>query len=494
MNKNILLIFPKTGTDLKGVNVQMPMGLMSVAAPLIKKGYKVTIIDQRIEENFTQKIKQSLENRPICVGITTITGMQILYALKIANFIRITNHVPIVFGGIHPTLMPEQTLKNDNIDIVVRGEGEITFEELINALNLKKPLRGIKGISYKDGTVIHHNEERELLDLNKLPSIPYDLLEIENYILPQVPGRKRSLDVYTSRGCLYSCIFCYNRSFNKLRYRTKNIDNVIREVEWLVKKYSLDSFYINDDAFFTDVQRSHYFCKHLINKKIGLEWGCQGVRVDSLEDLDLNLLEKSGCRYLYIGIESGSEKILKYIRKQISIKQTKDIINRLSKSKIIAHYNFMVGYPIEGIEELYETISLVEYIMKVDPKAYFSSFHLITPYPGTEFYEIVQQYNFNPPSLLEEWADIRWEMENASWLSPKMRRLDLNLTLLTYFIDSKVLDKVKDKILLKILTNILIILAKFHWKFRKFQFCPEFNILNKLINYRIKRELKLNSF
>lgn len=490
MDKNILLIFPKTGADLKGVNVQMPIGLMSIAAPLIERGYKVSIVDQRTEENFIQKIKQSLfVDRPICVGISTMTGEQIQYALKIANFIRKIARTPIVFGGVHPTLMPEQTLENNNIDIVVRGEGEITFEELVNALNLKKSLREIKGISYKDGRVIYHNEEREFFDLDRLPLIPYDLLEIEDYVLPQVPGRKRSLDVYTSRGCPQHCIFCYNQSFNKSKYRTRNVDKVIQEIEYMAKRYCLDSFYINDDAFFTDIQRSHYFCQGLIDKKIGLAWGCQGARIDSLEELNLDLLEKSGCRYLYIGIESGSEKILKFINKQITIKQIKNIIKRISESNIIAHYNFMIGYPNEGIEELYETIGLVDDIMKKDPKAQFSSFHLITPYPGTEFYEIVQQYDFKPPSSVEEWANIRWETENASWLSPKVRKLVLNLTLLTYFIDKKVLDKVKENVLLKMLTNILIILAKFHWKLKKFQFCPEFNILNRLVNRRIKREL-----
>lgn len=490
MDKNILLVFPKTGIDLKGVNVQMPIGLMYVAAPLVEKRYEVTILDQRVEKDFFRKVRQSLESKPICVGVTTMTGSQILYALETAKFIRKNSQTPIVFGGVHPTLMPEQTLENDNIDIVVRGEGEITFEELINALDSKKPLREIKGISYKDGQIIHHNEEREFLDLDTLPPIPYELIDVKEYILPQIPGRRRSLDVYTSRGCPWSCIFCYNRSFNKSKYRTKNIDAVIREIEFLSKRYNLDSFYINDDTFFIDAQRSHYFCNRIIDKKIDLEWGCQGVRIDSLEKIDFDLLMKSGCRYLYIGIESGSKKILKYIQKQITIEQIKNIINRFSNSKIIAHYNFMVGYPIEGEEELFETMRLVDYIMKVDPKAHFSSFHLITPYPGTEFYDIVKRSNFKPPSSIVEWGNVRWESECASWIPSGMRKLDLNLTLLTYFIDSKVINKGKDKALLKMVTKILMVFAKFHWKYRKFRFCPEFRMLNKLVNYKIERELK----
>lgn len=481
-NKNVLLIFPKAGLALEKVTIQMPMGLMCIAAPLIEKGFQVTILDQRVEKDFFQKVRQCLRNKPICVGISTMTGSQISYALKIANFIRDNSHIPIVWGGVHPSLMPEQTIKNEYVDIIVRGEGDITFNELVNALYLKRPLKEIKGISWRNGEKIYHNPERGFCDLNKLPPVPYHLLDIEKYVLCQVPGRKRGLDVYTSRGCPCNCTFCYNSSFNKSNYRKKNIDIVMQEIEWLAKEYNLDSIFINDDNFFVDIERTHYFCKYFINKRIVPEWGCQGVRIGSLERIDFDLLEKSGCKHLYIGIESGSDKILEYIKKQISIKQIKNIINRLANSKIIAHFNFMVGYPIEETKDLFETIELVDYIMRTDPKAYFSSFHLVTPYPGTEFYDIVQRYGFVPPSRLEDWVNIRWEAEKAPWISPKMRKIDLNLTLLTYFIDRKGLDKAEGNILLKIAIRVLMILAKFHWKYRKFQFCPEFTLLNRLFN------------
>lgn len=489
MDRYVLLVFPKTGLDLEKVNIQMPMGLMCIASPLIEEGYKVTILDQRIEKDFFQKIRECLKNRPVCVGITAMTGLQILYALEICKFIRKNSQALIVWGGNHPSLTSDQTIKNENVDVVVRGEGEITFQQLVNAIYNKKPLKKIKGITYKSGETIYHNQERGFCDLNNSLPVPYDLMDIEKYIISQIPGRKRSLDVYTSRGCPYNCIFCYNRSINKSSYRKKNIDMVIKEIEGLVKRYSLDSIYINDDNFFTDIERSKYFCKCLIDRKSSLEWGCQGVRIDSLEKVDFGLLEKSGCKHLYVGIESGSEKILKFIKKQITIKQIKEIINRFSKSKIIAHYNFMVGYPIEGVRELFETIELVDYVMKIDPKAYFSSFHLITPYPGTEFYNVVQAYGFVPPNTLEEWADVRWEFESASWISPRMRKIDFNLTLLTYFIDRKGLDKTEDNLMLKTITTILIILAKFHWRHKQFIFCPEFRLLGRLVNHKIVREI-----
>jgi radical SAM superfamily enzyme YgiQ (UPF0313 family) len=489
MSEDVLLIFPKTGLDLEKVNIQMPMGLMCIAAPLVKQGYKVTILDQRTDVNFFCKVKQYLEKKPICAGISTMTGLQILYALEIANFIRKNSQIPIAWGGIHPTLTADQTINNKNVDILVRGEGDITFLELVEALCFKRSLKELKGISWKDGKTVQHNQEREFCDLNKLSAVPYDLVDIEKYIIPQVPGRKRSLDIYTSRGCPHNCIFCYNQSYNKSTYRKKDIDIVIQETERLAKKYKLDSFYINDDNFFADIERSHYFFSSLIKKKIVPEWGCQGVRIDSLERIDFGLLEDSCCKHLYIGIESGSERILRLIKKQITIKQIKKIINKFAKSKMIAHYNFMVGYPTEDKDELFKTIELVDYIMKTDPKAYFSSFHLITPYPGTEFYKIVQQYGFKAPTTLEEWADVRWEFENASWVDHRMKKVDLNLTLLTYFIDRKGLDKIGNNLLLMTITKILMFFAKFHWKYKLFRFCPEFRLLHRLINNKINAEI-----
>jgi radical SAM superfamily enzyme YgiQ (UPF0313 family) len=228
------------------------------------------------------------------------------------------------------------------------------------------------------------------------------------------------------------------------------------------------------------------FCELLSKEYLNIKWGCQGARIDSLEKIDFRKLEESGCKYLYVGIESGSEKVLKYIKKQISLEQIKNVIKKFADSNIIAHYNFMVGYPIEGIRELYETIDLVDQIMKTDPKAQFSSFHLITPYPGTIFYEMIKKNGIVLPSTLEEWANIRWETDNASWISSKMKKICFNLSLLTYFIDEKVLYRVKYRsLLLQIVTRFLMKLAKLHWKYRQFYFCPEFNILNKLVNIKI---------
>lgn len=489
MKRNVLLLFPKTGFDFKGINVQLPIGLLSVAAPLFDKGYDVSILDQRLEKDFYGRLKEALKNDPVCVGITSMTGAQILYALRIARFVRRHVSAPIVMGGIHASLLPDQTLSNGAIDIVVRGEGELTFLDLVGALDSGGSLAEIGGISFKENGHVHHGREGAFIDLARSFDLPYDRVCVEDYIFAQVPGRERSLDVYTSRGCPWNCIFCYNRSFNRKSYRKKPIDPVLEEIEYLSGKFHLDSFNIGDDNFFVDKERTHYFCRSLIDRGSRLEWGCQGVRIDSMEAMDLDLLERSGLKYLCIGIESGSDKILESIKKDIHVELVKEMIERIARTRIIPHYNFMIGYPDESMKELHETFDLVDHILEVDPKAFFSSFHRITPYPGTEFFDRVQACGFRPPSNLEEWGRVSWESENTPWVSPALRKIYLNIALITYFIDPKVVVKVEGRPLLKGFFKIMMKIAKFRLRHRRFRFCPEFVIPKRLIEWRISKEL-----
>ncbi|MFH1094413.1 MAG: radical SAM protein [Candidatus Omnitrophota bacterium] len=491
MNEKVILIYPQTGFELRHVNIFLPMGLMCIAAPLVKRGVEVTILDQRIEKNFFKNLKKHLDESPVCVGISTMTGTQILYALEIARFIRNNSKVPIVWGGVHPTLTAEQTIYNDNVDVVVRGEGEITFDELVNTLYRGKSLSGIKGITWKQGKTVQHNPDREYCDLNTLPRVPYHLVDVEQYIVPQVPGRKRCLNIYSSRGCPNLCTFCYNTKFNRSRYRLKNIDAVIDEIKWLVKQYNLDSFCMNDDNFSIDPERTHYFCRRLIEEKIVPEWGCKGMEIWRLEKIDLELMQKSGCKRVYMGIESGSEKVLKSIKRRDTVQGIKNMVNKFANSNIIAHYNFVIGFPDEGVNELNETIEMADYIRKTDPKAYFSSFHICTPFPGTElFNNAVENYGFIPPDKLEGWYDFRLEAINVPWINKKMKNTYLNLCLITYFIDDKFADRTKDKPVLKIFKKIMMWFSHYRWKTRKFKFCPEYRLLDWLMNYKIRKKTK----
>jgi anaerobic magnesium-protoporphyrin IX monomethyl ester cyclase len=162
---------------------------------------------------------------PVFVGISRMSGLQIKYALEFARYVRMQNpSCPLVWGGVHPTLLPEQTTKNDFVDIVVRGEGELIIKDLANALTLNRPIENVAGITYETNGVIKSNSDGKIIDLDAIPiTLPYELLQMDRY-----PSFKSGrFHIQTSRGCPHRCGFCYNSIFNKNRWRGKSAKRVL---------------------------------------------------------------------------------------------------------------------------------------------------------------------------------------------------------------------------------------------------------------------------
>jgi len=167
---DVVLVYPKVRLDRPiWEEIRIPLGLLTIATPLDIAGYKVKIIDQRVEKYWKKILLDELKKEPICVGISSMTGPQIKYALEVSKLVKQNSNIPVVWGGVHPSLLPEQTLKNDFVDIVVQGEGEETFYELVRALKDKSTLNGIKGIWYKEDGKLKRNPPRPFIDLNQQP-------------------------------------------------------------------------------------------------------------------------------------------------------------------------------------------------------------------------------------------------------------------------------------------------------------------------------------
>jgi len=207
---------------LKGISLSLPLSVLCVAGPLEQAGYKVKIIDQRIEKNWRAVLKKEVKNQPLCVGISAVTGKQIKGGLTAAKLVReVSVDTPIVWGRIHPSLLPEQTVTDEYVDIVVKGEGEQTFLDLVKALDGKHPLSEVKGIFYKSKGHIFHRPSSDLLHLDSLPPLPYHLINVNDY-LNSINGDGSDLLHFSSRGCPYSCKFCYSQSLNQRKWRYKS--------------------------------------------------------------------------------------------------------------------------------------------------------------------------------------------------------------------------------------------------------------------------------
>ena len=409
---HVLLLYPKTGFDF-GSTIAPPHSLLAVASPVLRAGYKVNILDQRTERITENIIKSYLGDDLICVGISTMTGPQVRHALRLAKMIKklTDGRVPIVFGGPHPSIIPEQTLMSEYIDIVVIGEGDETFIELVHTLENKHGLNTIKGIMYKDGRETKKTEERALVDLEDLLPVPWRLIDVEKYIHRDmyIKDRYRVLDLgQTSRGCPYQCGFCCSATLRKRRWRPMSVEKSLDMIEEGIRRFDLDGFWLRDDEFYIDRKRAHKICEGMINKNLDVKFYTSGTRVDvfiKATDDEINVLKRAGAHTLKFGAESGSQRILNLMKKGITVEQTLAANQRCAKHGITPAFAMMIGYPTETFEDINKTIDLVFRLKKQNPRAEFETIAPYTALPGTPDYNLALDHGLSAPNSLEGWSD-----------------------------------------------------------------------------------------
>lgn len=493
------MIFPKTGFDL-GASVAPPHSLLTVCAPLKKSGYKIKIIDQRINTSWKDELREELKYGPLCVGISSMTGSQINFALEAARVVRqeVKNELmPIVWGGPHPSILPTETLVSEFVDIVVIGEGDITFLELIRAIEDKKGLEGIKGIAYKENGNIKVNPPRELLDVEALVAIPWELVDVEKYIHPDFYLKKtnRTLDIgQTSRGCPYQCGFCCSATLRKRMWRPMSVKKSLDFITNDVHRFNLDGIWLRDDNFYVDSERTRQICQGMVDAKLKIDWYSSGTRVDTFLKLTpdtVKAMKESGAHVLKFGAESGSNRILNLMQKGITIEQT--FLSNLKAKEwgIKPAYSFMAGFPGETFEEINMTIEAMNKLMRDNPDAELESICIYTALPGTPMYNLALAHGLNPPKSLEEWSNWSFheyaEERKNPWFNKQDRVVLGNLTYMTTtaFAIANLLRTIRNP-LLKLLANIFILpitkYFKFRFKHRLYRFVPELKVISYFRN------------
>jgi radical SAM superfamily enzyme YgiQ (UPF0313 family) len=238
-----------------------------------------------------------------------MSGQQIKYAIEFARYVRLqAPFVPIVWGGVQPTLLPEQTANNEYVDIVVRGEGDVIIKELSNALSEDQPIETVLGLTYKVNETVKSTSDGKVIDLGSIPfNLPYDLLPLDRY--PSF--RAGRFHIQTSRGCPHKCSFCYNSHLNHSRWRGKSPNRVIDEIQWSYRNYLYKIHRTVDDNFFVDKYRVRQICQGLLDRKLRVQWraNCRFDYSARYGSDFLALLEKSGCVELDFGRESCSERL-----------------------------------------------------------------------------------------------------------------------------------------------------------------------------------------
>jgi radical SAM superfamily enzyme YgiQ (UPF0313 family) len=440
MSKRVLLVYPQI---IKGWQAQprvaIPMSLLCIATAVINAGYDLKIVDQRIEPRWRSILKEELRKDPICVGVSSMTGPQLRYALEISKIAKEYGNAPVVWGGIHPSLLPEQTLRNENIDIVVQGEGDETFLELVQALEGKRPLSAVKGIWYKENGQMKSTGIRPFVDLNKQPPLPYHLIEPKNYT--RTMFGVEHLNFFTSRGCPHQCTFCVNAAFDKKRWRPMDPDLVVQRIKDFVKTYHVKGLVFNDSNFLSDLHRGRLILQGIIRENLNVLISKINIDIHTIlkiEEEDFALLQKAGCRRLPVAVESGSEKIQTLLKKPVDIQRLLEVNRNLKKFDMVPVYLFMIGFPTETKEDLNESVSLAFRLLDENPKA-DTSFNIYTPFPGTELFDITVKNGLHAPERIEDWVSFNYRnlTQGAPWVSEEMRRIVEMLDFCIFFIGKR---------------------------------------------------------
>jgi len=505
--KKITLFFPSptpAERNWKGT----PLALLAISRILDQENYKINIYSRFLQDDYYSRlIKESKDS--ICLGITAMTGLQIHDGLKIAKaFKKKYPHIPIIWGGWHPSILPHETIKNKFVDIVIKAQGDITFPELVHALENNKNLKHISGILYKDKGKIIETKDRGQTDLSKIPPLPYHLVDMEKCIQTTEYGL-RTAHYISSYGCPHRCSFCVEQIVNKRSWTAVPAKTVIKEWSNLVKKYKADSIAVYDSNFFVDEKRVQDICKGILKLKLNIKWGNANGRIGQLSRYKKEtwqLMKKSGCSMILTGAESGSQEALDFISKDMNINEIIKFTKLCKKYKIKILYSFLVGLPWSKnqkennkfVKEEYKaTLTLIDRLLKICNRNRYT-YYVFLPYPGAPLYNRALELGLKAPKSLEEWStwlmspeDPFKETISQKWISRKDARLTAMLTQYIFGIMDRdtftmIYPRLKNpiqKLLFFFTYYIALFVVTIRWKLKFFDFPIDYWLFSLVHRY-----------
>ena len=350
-------------------------------------------------DDIAERVK---DEEPDIVGISILT-VEAINASLVAKAVKKANeNIKVIMGGPHVCARPEETIRNSNVDFIVMGEGEITTAELVNALENGKQLNEVTGIWYKENNIIIKNEPRPLIkDLDELPFPAWDIMNLEKYFKASkyLQGsrsfKEREISIISSRGCPFACSFCSIRLSMGRGYRSRSPENVISEIEYMVKEYGVKHIGFEDDNLTFDKERINAICDLLIEKGLNKEitWSTpNGVRADRLDEDLLQKMRKAGCTGIAVAPESGSQYVVtNLIGKNLDLKNVESVVKICNKVGIECGCFFVIGIPGETIEQIEETVKFADKLRSLGGKP---SCNIAGPYYGTTLYKLVREKGY----------------------------------------------------------------------------------------------------
>jgi anaerobic magnesium-protoporphyrin IX monomethyl ester cyclase len=413
-SKKIVFFFPAFSSQ----EATAPLGILAISTPLLQAGYEVRIVDSTITPNFQARVLEELRDG-LCLAVSLVTGPMIRETVQIAKAAKqLYPDKPVVLGGWHPSLLPDQTLAADYVDVIVKGQGEEAFLEVVRRIEDGESFEGIAGVGYKEGRQLIFNPPRALRPIRELPPKAYHLADFDAY--ERVCGRRWAM--YTSSlACPYNCAYCTNDGVYGRKWNALEASQVVEETTTLVTRYGLELLWIVDDNFLVDRDRAVEIAEGLVRKGVKFDWSIQASTnlVIRLSVEELKLLRRAGLSQVAQGAESGSQKVLHLMNKDFQkLDSIYEAADRLTRAGIRPSFNMIFGFPGEGEAERRESVRLIMNICRRYPGAEFWT-NIFTPYPGSPVMQRAFDLGIDVPKTLEGWADFFPRYTTLPWLKGK---------------------------------------------------------------------------
>lgn len=409
------------------VSFTMPLGIMSIGSALDREKYDVLIIDARVEKDPHTSVLENLEGA-ICFGASILTGSGIRDALEITRKVKnLKPQILTVWGGWHCSLFPVEPLSEEqSIDVSVQGQGEITFREIMESLDSKSEFSEIGGITWRnpEGEIVR-NKPKPIVDLDNLPPVDYSLIDVEKYFARK---GKRQLDYISSVGCFYRCAFCADPFVFKRKFSAVSPSRMADEIGQLYKKYKFDDLNFQDETFFTYRERALDFARELIERNIKVHWAAtmRADQGDRLSDEEFAVLAKSGLRRVLVGVESGTQEMMDWLKKDIKIEQVLATAQKCLKHKIGSQFPVIVGFPGETEEAFRASLAFAIRLGQMSDHFDIPIFYF-KPYPGSDITNNAVAEGYKLPETLDEWANFDYMHSVSPWMSNDRFRLAENV-------------------------------------------------------------------
>jgi radical SAM superfamily enzyme YgiQ (UPF0313 family) len=401
----IILFHPRA---TKPRNCRLPLAVLALAA-VLEGREEYEIVDGNLEDRPVEAILRIIDSRPVeLLGVSAMPGPQMVAAMETSREIRrLRPHVKIAWGGYFASIYPDAALNAKYVDFVVRGQGEDTLLELIDALRGNRSFDSIAGLSYKDVFGLHRsNRERPMRGPDKFPWSPFHRLPVERYLRPSFFGKRTAVH-HASIGCPFNCSFCGVHAAYGRDEKMESPERTVAILQHLVTKYGADSVQFYDMNFFLREDHAVELMERLT--PLNLRWWCE-ARVDIMSrysNATMAAIKRAGCAMIFFGAESGSDWALEEMQKGITTEQTRIMARRTREFGIIPEFSFVVGNPKDPERDTRETLSFIRTLKRINPESEIIVQHYTpTPQPGNMYGDVDSQISF--PDTPAEWASKKW--------------------------------------------------------------------------------------